>query len=65
MVMPLTTPKGTKYHAGLDDLIYYAKELRAKRVIITHMAVECDYDAVNAQTPENMFPAYDGMCLEW
>ncbi len=65
LVMPLTTPKGSKFHAGLDDLIYYAKEMKAKRVIITHMAVECDYEKIKNSSPDNMEPAYDGMSLEW
>lgn len=65
LVMPLTTPEGTKYHAGLDDLVHYAKEIKAKRVIITHMAVECDYEKIKDNSPDNMEPAYDGMTVEW
>ena len=29
------------------------------------MAVECDYDNVNDLTPENVFPAFDNMVIEF
>ena len=68
MIMPLTTPYGTKYHAGFEDLLFYAQKLRPERLIINHMAVECDYDkimmACKAYTSGLAEPAYDGMTIE-
>lgn len=49
LIMPLTTPEGTRFHAGLTTLLEYAERIKAKKTIITHMAVECDYAAVKAQ----------------
>jgi len=65
MIMPLTTTLGTKFHAGMADLLRYTKELNPKQVIINHMATECDYEAVKQQCLNNMQPAYDGLTLEW
>ena len=65
MIMPLTSPKGTRYHAGIEDLINYTKRINPKRVLINHMAVECDYEQVRKQCLENMCPAYDGEVVEW
>ena len=65
MIMPLTTPLGTRYHAGLEELIYYVKRINPKRVVINHMAVECDYEAVKRQCLANMCPTYDGEIISW
>ena len=65
MIMPLTTPKGTKFHASLEDLLGYAEKLAPKRLVINHMATECDYEAVKARCTECMEPAYDGMEIAW
>lgn len=65
LIMPLTTPEGTRFHAGLTTLLEYAERIKAKKTIITHMAVECDYAAVKAQCPAGVEPAYDGYEAEW
>ena len=65
LIMPLTTPEGTRFHAGLTTLLEYAERIKAKKTIITHMAVECDYAAVKAQCPAGVEPAYDGYETEW
>lgn len=65
LIMPLTTPSGTRFHAGLDDLLDYAEKIDPKRVIINHMAVESDYAEVYSHCPSNVQPAYDGMEICW
>ncbi len=65
MVMPLTTPRGTRFHAGLDDLLVYNEQIEPKRMVINHMAVESDYQEVLSQCPSGVEPAYDGMVIEW
>jgi phosphoribosyl 1,2-cyclic phosphate phosphodiesterase len=65
MIMPLTTPKGTMYHAGLEELKEYTRRIKPKRVIINHMAVESDYEDVKKNCLENMRPTYDGEIIEW
>ena len=65
LIMPLTTPEGTRFHAGLTTLLEYAERIKAKKTIITHMAVECDYAAIKAQCPAGVEPAYDGYVVAW
>ena len=61
LIMPLTTPKGTRFHASLEDLLGYAERIEPKRMIINHMAVESDYAEVYSHCPRGIEPAYDGM----
>jgi phosphoribosyl 1,2-cyclic phosphate phosphodiesterase len=68
LIMPLTTPNGARYHASFKDLVAYQEKIKATRVLVNHMAVECDYDKVRrafleAGHPE-MLPAYDGLQME-
>ncbi len=67
LIIPLTCrsydyPK--VYHMGLKELLEYVKIIKAQKTIINHMAVECDYEAVNALTPPDVIPAYDNMVIE-
>lgn len=65
LVMPLTTPHGQAYHAGLDEVLSYIKKINPQKAIINHMASECDYEAIENATPENITPAYDNMIVEF
>ncbi len=64
MIMPLTTPHQCKFHANIDEVLQYAEIIRPQKLIINHMAVECDYDAISAQMPDFAEVAYDGMTIE-
>ncbi len=61
MIVPLTTPEGSKYHASLKEIISDIDQIKPQHVIINHMAIECDYDQINQITPHYVEPAYDGM----
>lgn len=63
LIMPLTTPFGHPVHAGFDEVMAYVKEINPEHVVLNHMASECDYDAINALTPEFVEPAYDGLTI--
>ena len=65
MVIPLTTPRGTRFHIGLDDVLEYIEKINPKRAIINHMAVECDYKEIYSNCPSNTEPAYDGLSITW
>lgn len=68
MILPLTTINSDYAmcsHMGLDKVLEYVNLIRPEKTIINHMAVECDYDALNALTPENVLPAYDNMVVEF
>lgn len=65
VVMPLTTPFGQIQHAGLDEVMGYLGRFNPKQAVVNHMASECDYDEINAATPEFVLPAYDGMVVNF
>ncbi len=65
LVLPLTTPFGQRFHAGLDDILMYIEKINPRRAVINHMASECDFDAVDKATPPHVTPAWDGMKIEF
>lgn len=65
MIVPLTTPFGQPAHAGLNEVLEYIEKINPERAIINHMASECDYQTIDAVTPENVSPAYDNMIIEF
>ena len=64
MIAPLTMPKGEAYHVGLDELMEYVKVIAPEKVVLNHMASECDYNKINEITPDNVVPAFEGMKIE-
>ena len=65
MVVPLTVPTTHIHHVGLEEAMNYVKMFDVKKVVLNHMASECDYDTINNSTPDYVMPAYDNMKLEW
>ena len=65
MVFPLTIVGEHRYHLGLEKVLYYVDKFKPERVVLNHMASECDYDYVNNHTPQNVEPAFDNLKLEW
>lgn len=65
LIMPLTTPHQLCYHMGLETLMSYVQKLQPERVIINHMAVECDYADIDQSTPSFVSPAYDNIVIEF
>ena len=48
-------------HANLAMALDLAARCRARRTVLTHLDKSMDYDAVMAETPDGVEPAYDGM----
>lgn len=65
MVFPLTIIDEHRYHLGLEKVLYYIDKFKPERVVLNHMASECDYDYVNEHTPQNTQPAFDNLELKW
>ncbi len=65
LVIPLTTPFEQRGHAGFKTVMKIIEKINPERAVINHMATECDYDEINAQTPDFVEPAFDGMKIEW
>ncbi len=53
-----------KSHAHFDKVMKWVKELKPKKVILTHMNNEIDYDHVTSMLPPNCFAAYDGLKIK-
>lgn len=51
-------------HFSLAQALEWIARLAPGRAVLTHMHVPLDYDAVQAQTPDHVEPAYDGLVIE-
>ena len=57
------TPHPT--HANLEQALDWLDRSRAKRGVLTNLHIDMDYDDVEAETPDHVTPAYDGMTLSF
>ena len=64
LIVPLTTVHKVPYHASLQMILNYIEQIAPKKVVINHMAVECDYDEINKMTPDFVEAGYDGMKID-
>jgi phosphoribosyl 1,2-cyclic phosphate phosphodiesterase len=51
-------------HANVETTLSWIERVRPKRVIITNMHIDVDYQELTAQLPAGVEPAYDGMVVE-
>lgn len=65
LILPLTSINDSVKHANLKTIKEYIIEIDADRTILNHMSSDCDYDEVNRLTSYNVFPAFDGMEIEF
>lgn len=50
-------------HAHLAKTLEWIVRAAPKQAVLTNMHNDLDYDTVNAETPDHILPAYDGMTL--
>ncbi|MEX0305915.1 MAG: MBL fold metallo-hydrolase [Ruegeria sp.] len=50
-------------HAHLEKTLGWIEQLRPKRAVLTNMHIDLDYATVDAETPDHITPAYDGMVI--
>lgn len=55
------TPHPT--HFSLDDALYWVERTGAQQGVLTNMHIDLDHATVDAETPENVTAAFDGMTL--
>ena len=56
--------KHTTYaHFGLNDCLYINKMLKPKKMILTNLSQEMDYNTLVKKMPKNVIPAYDGLTI--
>jgi phosphoribosyl 1,2-cyclic phosphate phosphodiesterase len=51
-------------HFNLDDALKLIERLKPERAVLTNMHTDLDYDALAAELPPYVKPAYDGLKLE-
>ncbi|GFE52404.1 phosphoribosyl 1,2-cyclic phosphodiesterase [Roseobacter cerasinus] len=50
-------------HSHLTQTLDWIDRVQPKRAVLTNMHIDLDYDTVNAETPDHIEPAYDGLTL--
>lgn len=50
-------------HFGLDEALAVAAELAPRRTLLTHICHEFDHDTINAELPNGVDLAYDGLVV--
>ncbi len=51
-------------HAHVEKALGWIERVKPDRAVITHMGPAIDYDELNAQLPDGVEAAYDGMVIE-
>ncbi len=52
-------------HANVETALAWIARASPPRAILTNMHVDLDYATLDAETPENVTPAHDGLVLEY
>lgn len=63
LVLDCLRPEPHDTHFGMGEALEVAAELAPKRTLFTHMSHNLDYAATNAQLPEGVELAYDGLVV--
>ncbi len=51
-------------HIHLEKALEWIDKAKPKHAVLTNMHIDLDYATLDAETPQNITPAYDGMALE-
>ena len=57
------TPHPT--HSHLDRTLKWIERAAPRRAVLTNMHIDLDYATLEAETPDNVTPAYDGLTLSF
>ncbi|MDG2406488.1 MAG: MBL fold metallo-hydrolase [Paracoccaceae bacterium] len=52
-------------HLHLNRALDWIERASPTRAVLTNMHNDLDYDAVAAETPDHIVPAYDGLCIRY
>ena len=50
-------------HAHVEQTLEWIARAAPKQAVLTNMHIDIDHDTINAETPDHILPAYDGMTL--
>ncbi|MGR3466246.1 MAG: MBL fold metallo-hydrolase, partial [Shimia sp.] len=51
-------------HSHLANTLAWIERVRPARAVLTNMHIDMDYAEVDAETPDHVTPAFDGMVIE-
>jgi phosphoribosyl 1,2-cyclic phosphate phosphodiesterase len=51
-------------HLSLDEALAWFDRMTPKRGVLTNMHIDLDWEIVNAETPDTVTPAHDGLVIE-
>jgi phosphoribosyl 1,2-cyclic phosphate phosphodiesterase len=51
-------------HTHLEKTLGWIKQIKPRHTILTHMALDMDYDTLVNELPDGIEPGYDGMVIE-
>lgn len=57
------TPHPT--HFSLSEALAWIERMKPRHAVLTNLHTDLDYDALQAQLPPTIEPAFDGMVMEW
>lgn len=57
------TPHPTHFH--LERTLEWIEKMRPRRAVLTNMHIDLDYATLEAETPDHITPAYDGMVIRY
>ena len=52
-------------HAHLEKSLEWIEQVKPRRAVLTNMHIDLDYATVEAETPDHVTPAYDGMVISY
>ena len=56
-------PEPHPTHMCIDEAVAVAQEMNAPKTYLTHLTFQVDHETWQAKLPENIFLAWDGLCL--
>jgi phosphoribosyl 1,2-cyclic phosphate phosphodiesterase len=52
-------------HTHLDNTLNWIAQVAPRRAVLTNMHIDLDYRSLDAETPDHITPAYDGMQIDY
>ena len=56
--------RGTRRDVDNQPLLEWIARAAPKRAVLTNMHIDLDYETLEAETPDHITPAFDGMKIE-
>ncbi|MGE3262524.1 MAG: MBL fold metallo-hydrolase [Bacteriovoracia bacterium] len=63
LILDCLRPKPHSTHLHVELALEYARKIKAKKTVFTHMGWELEYEAFKKSLPRGMVPGFDGMKL--